>query len=117
MPDVKCMEDLDLFGRECDSELEALDQDLVHRTLEKAGSNVDDPDRGLGLRDRLSGPVEPGFRQIAEQEYRKDRRVDAARAYVDQEGTENFVLRYEIEASGETIGKAIDANGVRKDPT
>lgn len=77
--DLRCLEDLDLYGAECTSALEELVQDLFHRLLERPGENLDDPDRGLGLGDLLSGPVDANkLSALIKRELQKDTRVTSA---------------------------------------
>lgn len=52
--DIRCLDDMTLFADECDSELEELEQDVYHVLIQEAGTNLDDPLRGLGLDDLLS---------------------------------------------------------------
>lgn len=52
--DLRCIDDLTLFADECSSELEELEQDVYHVLIQEQGSNLDDPERGLGLDDLLS---------------------------------------------------------------
>lgn len=59
MVDALCLDDLDAYGRELDAPLDELWQDLYHRLFERPGSNVDDPDRGIGLEDLLSAGFDP----------------------------------------------------------
>lgn len=61
MADVICLDDLDRFGGELNDPLAELAQDNYHRLIESPGSNPDDPDRGLGLDDMLSGAIGTGI--------------------------------------------------------
>lgn len=112
MPDVLCFDDLDLFGRECPTELDALEQDLYHAVLEAPGSNPDDLHRGLGMRQRLNGPVDPSLRARAEAQCRRDPRVDAVRGTVTQiggtDGAPELRLSLEVESNGQLLGLGID---------
>ena len=75
MIELLAYDDLGTFGEETSDELVMLDQDLYHRLIERPGSNPDDPNRGLGLIDRLSAPDDPNLSAEAEAELRKDPRV------------------------------------------
>lgn len=100
MADVLCFDDLDLFGRELDDPLAELEQDLVHRVYEVPGSNLDDPERGLGLRDRLNGIEDAALGPQIEAELSRDGRVDAARA-----------TRKDVSASSREFEVVIQVNG------
>ncbi len=111
MADVRCFDDLDLFGRETVNELEDVDQDLYHRLLEARGSNPDDLERGLGLRSRLSGRPDPGLRSRAEDECQRDPRVEAVRGTVVELGsgaTSIPRLELEVEVNGQLLGVGVD---------
>jgi hypothetical protein len=55
VPDVVCLDDVDPFGRETTSDLQTLWQDVYHMLVEVLGSNIDDTERGIGIRQLLSG--------------------------------------------------------------
>ena len=57
IPDLVCWDDADPFARETTSDLATLFQDFYHLIIEAQGSNIDVPDRGVGISDRLSGTV------------------------------------------------------------
>jgi phage baseplate assembly protein W len=111
--DLVGFDDLDQFGSETQSALEELAQDLYHRLIETRGSNLDDPDRGLGIEDMLSGPYDPGLTQRIEAELRKDDRVDAVQATITELGDDGaFRIEIEVEANGETVGLALEPDGL-----
>lgn len=53
-PDALCFDDLDSAGRETTSDLQNLVQDTYHSLIEDPGSNIDAPDRGVGIYGMLS---------------------------------------------------------------
>lgn len=114
MPDLVCMADLDLFGRETEDELEVLDQDLFHRLTESYGSNPDDTDRGVGLRSMLSGireDVDP--KSAIERDFAKDDRVSASTATVTDLGSGGFRISIEVQAADSVLPvDAIFVDGV-----
>ena len=115
--DLVCFDDLDHFAAETTTAMEELAQDLYHRLIEQPGSNIDDPDRGLGIEDMLSGPVDPQLTHRIEAELRKDDRVDAVKATVTELGDDGaFRIEIEVEANEETVGLAIEADalGIRR---
>jgi len=54
-PDLLCSPDVDPLGQETTSDLQNLIQDVFHVLQEALGSNLDDPNRGVGLYRWLSG--------------------------------------------------------------
>jgi phage baseplate assembly protein W len=117
MADLRCFDDLDAFGAETSDALEELEQDLYHRLIEPRGSNLDDPDRGLGIEDMLSGEVDPGLKQRIEAELRKDERVTAVSASITEIATGSFRIEVHIEANEEVLGLVLEtdaAGGIRR---
>lgn len=51
----KWTDDLDPAGRETQSDLESLEQDVLHIISERLASNLADPQKGAGAADMLSG--------------------------------------------------------------
>lgn len=96
--DLRCYDDLDLFGAECEDALEELEQDNYHRLIEAPGSNLDDPDRGLGISDVLSGVADPSLGPRAEAELRKDDRNRAVRATVSSDTDGSYEMQIDVEA-------------------
>jgi len=110
MPELRCYEDMDPFAAETADALEDLAQDLYHRLIEPPGSNLDDPNRGLGIEDALSGPVDSGLKQRIEAELRKDVRVTAVAATITQLDTSNFRIEIAIEADEEELGLVLESD-------
>ena len=54
-PDLVCSPDVDSLGAETQSDLQNLIQDVMHVLQQDLGSNLDDPNRGCGIADYLSG--------------------------------------------------------------
>lgn len=104
--EIDCLEDMQAFDRELDDPWEELEQDLLHRLIEPPGSNIDDPERGLGLRSRLSGIDDPNLGRDIELEWEKDDRVEAVRALVtrpDSSASPQQGVLYLIETEVETV--------------
>lgn len=81
-PDLVCVEDMDPFAAETQTDLESLEQDVLHILDEDYGSNPDDPERGIGLGNLLSKPttaLSDIVRQV-ESQLRTDDRIDAVKA-------------------------------------
>lgn len=116
MTDALCLDDLDAFGTEIDDPLEELAQDLYHRLLEPPGSNIDDPDRGVGLVDMISGSLTPDqIKHAIEMDFQKDDRVAAVSADVQQTSSGQAGAEYRItisiEANEGKLGITLVANG------
>lgn len=111
--DVICEEDLDLYGRETDDAIAVLEQDLWHRLLEEPGENLDDPDRGCGLRDILSSDFDAeGIRQRIVADFKKDVRVDTVTVAITDEGNGLFRIVISIGAIGKELGIVAEINTV-----
>jgi hypothetical protein len=82
MADVKCLDDLDIFGGELADDLLELQQDNYHRLITPPGMNLDDPDFGLGLPLMLSGVADGSIGPRIEAELLKDSRNAEVRATV-----------------------------------
>jgi hypothetical protein len=53
--EARWLDDLDPSGAETASDLESLQQDVLHIIEETLGSNLADPDKGIGAQNYLSG--------------------------------------------------------------
>jgi hypothetical protein len=54
--EIRWTDDMDASAAETDSDLESLQQDVLHILMEVLGTNIADQDKGLGLLTLLSGP-------------------------------------------------------------
>ncbi len=117
MTDLRAVDDLDPYASETSDPLEELAQDLYHRLIEPPESNLDDPDRGLGLEDALSGPFDaPSLKARIEAEMRKDSRVDAVVATLTLPEVGVVLVDIALEANDQQLGIRVrsDARGVRR---
>jgi hypothetical protein len=119
--DLVAFDDLSTFGEETTSPIQELEQDLYHRLIETPGSNLDDPNRGLGIEDALSGPVSRGLGPSIEAEFRKDKRVLNVRAVVTQvtsgsNAGQEFRIEIDVECDEGELGMKLtfDALGLRR---
>lgn len=95
--DLVCELDLDAYGRETTSDLQSLIQDVLHLLLEDLGSNLDDPNRGVGVENYLSG-TEEQFAQlprIIEEQLGQDDRINNVSAIIENID-ETFRIRIDI---------------------
>jgi hypothetical protein len=114
--DLIWLDDMDPFGRELDDPLEELKQDVYHRLLELPGSNLDDPERGFGLEDALSGRVDTRLAARIEAELSKDDDIDTSRVTMTELERGSYRIEIEVAVSDRiaTIVLEADANGVRR---
>ncbi len=111
MPDAICFDDLDEFGRETDDEAEILYQDVIHMLLESFGTNVDAPDRSIGLEDALSGAGVAGLRHLIETKLESDARIDKASAVLTDLGGGKIRVSLTLEVNGAELGMVFDSDG------
>lgn len=111
--DLVCELDADPFARETASDLENLMQDVLHVLIEDAGSNLDDPDRGIGIDALLSGSdVQLTFAAAQiDAQITKDSRIDSSSTTLSQPDG-GFVLNGEKFPAGSfLIEVMIGVNG------
>lgn len=110
--DVLCLEDLNEFGEETTDPLEILRQDVYHTLLERRGSNLDDLDRGLGLEDRLSGPIDPvALKADIENQLSLDDRVNAVQAKVTRLEEGSYRIAIDIETNDGVLELELELDG------
>lgn len=104
--DWVCVNDLDPYGRETQSDLETLQNDVLHILQETLGSNLDDPDRGLGLMAALSGTTDALQQLIANasEQLIKDPRIDSASATLTQNPDGSFLIDITVVVDDTVIG-------------
>jgi len=106
-PDLVCDVDLDPFGNETTSDLQSLVQDVTHVLVETLGSNPDDPDRGVGIVNYLSGTADSlrGLPGVIEEQLGRDDRITHVDASVEADSTRefNYIIKVNIAVSGTII--------------
>lgn len=104
--DLRCVDDLDLNAVETQSDLETLEQDVLHILEEVLGSNLDDPDRGLGLTQLLSGSAVPlqHLASVGATQLTKDSRIDSAKLTITQTGPSAFNVAVVVVVANSVIG-------------
>lgn len=82
--DLLCLDDMTTTAQETTSDLQTLAQDVYHLLIEMPGSNIDDPDRGVGVEGLLSAPANDlvTVAQNVESQLLKDDRINAVTATV-----------------------------------
>lgn len=107
--DLRCFDDLDLFGEETANPLEELEQDLYHRLITPPGRNPDDPDGGIGLLDLLSGDYDISIPSRIEAEIRKDTRVLAVAVLVTEVANGQYRVQIDVQADEGVLGMTLEA--------
>jgi len=111
-PDCVWTDDMDPMARETTSDLQNLQQDVMHLLIEDLGSNLDDLARGIGVDSALSGPsaVAAAMASRIDQQLGQDDRIDSSHTTVTQQGVPGtqggatFAIEIEIVVSGTTLG-------------
>lgn len=105
--DLVCLADLDPKATETTSDLQSLEQDVLHILIEVRGSNPDDPDRGIGAEEMLSGSAAniaalPG---LIDAELLKDPRIDASSSTLTTgPAAGQYTIRVQITVDGAVVG-------------
>jgi phage baseplate assembly protein W len=113
--DFDCFDDLNAFDVDITDPIEVLAQDVYHILIEPAGSNIDDPDRGIGLPDHLSAPRDATLAARIDAQLQKDDRVDTSSTTIEDNGTEQRVdIRIEVAGTVVDLAFVNDADGFRR---
>jgi len=105
VPDAVCVLDLDPNGNETTSDLQTLEQDVLHVLIQTLGSNPDDPGRGVGIDQYLSGTQDdlaklPG---VIENQLEEDDRIDGCSAVLGQQADGSWLLAIQIQVDGSVL--------------
>lgn len=103
--DLVCDSDLDPFANETGSDLENLIQDMTHLLLEDLGSNPDDPLRGIGIYNYLSGsaPNIPAFCGTVQDQMGRDDRITAVSCVATASGEASYRIDITIQVGATVI--------------
>lgn len=116
--DGLAFDDMDEFARELDDPAAELEQDVVHMLLEAPYSNIDDPERSIGLNQLLSGVFDPRIANIIEEKLERDDRITKAKVTISANALVpgEYNVEIELQPADLTILLVRDANGnVRRD--
>lgn len=107
-PDLVCVLDLDPNASETTSDLQNLEQDVFHVLIELLGSNPDDPTRGIGIDQYLSG-TEDDLAKVPRQievQLGEDDRIDAVSASLTPQDNAQFpwLLSVNMQVDGSVLG-------------
>lgn len=113
--DLVCELDADAFARETTSDFQNLQQDVSHILIETPGSNPDDPDRGIGIDELLSGTEANLRRAIAkiDSELPKDPRIDASATNIVNTDPGDYDIDIQIVVDGQVIGLSFAYSSAR----
>lgn len=109
--EILAWDDADIFMSETADPSVQLLQDLYHRLIAASGSNLDDPDRGLGLVDALSGAVDQTLANRIDSEFLKDDRVQASKTTITLVSVGSYLIEIQILANGAALGLVIQTDG------
>jgi len=104
-PEVRWGDDLDPSAAETESDLESLIQDCLHLLRETLGSNLADPDSGLGLEEVLSGAASllSTLPSRCDAQLAEDPRIDAAHTTLTKQADGTYLLQVEIAVAGSVV--------------
>ena|ERR1700689_4237161 len=117
VPDLLWGNDMDLMARATVSDLQTLEQDVLHILAEVLGSSIDDPTRGIGISSMLSGPTTllTNVAALIDTQLTKDPRIDAVATTVTQDAPGTYYIQVQVTVSNTVIGLTYaynSANGV-----
>jgi hypothetical protein len=105
--DAVCVDDLDENGNETTTDAQALAQDVYHIFIEVLGSNLDDPNRGLGVDGFASANSTQlaSLPSICDSQLQKDTRIAGSKTTLTMTSTNPlaFSMSTEIVADGTII--------------
>lgn len=103
--DGVCTDDLDPNGNETTSDAQALAQDVYHIILEELGSNLDDPNRGIGADGYLSASSATlaALPSTIDSQLRKDTRIDSSKSTLTTDASGAWTLQVQLVATGSVI--------------
>lgn len=106
--DLVCLDDMDPNAAETTSDLQNLLQDTYHVLVEDPGSNPDDPTRGVGIDNYLSGTTDQftGLAGVIDEQLTADPRITKSTTNIQQASSGPFpiIISIQIEVSGSVIG-------------
>lgn len=104
--DLVCFDDVDPLASETSSDMQNLAQDVYHIILEGLGTNIDDPTRGVGVQNYLSGTQAQfsAVTSIIEAQLREDPRIDGVQCTLTDNGNNTFNIDTQIAVAQSIIG-------------
>jgi hypothetical protein len=102
---ARWLDDLDPNGAETASDLESLEQDCLHVLSEVLGSNLADPDGGVGLSEVLSGTTADMLAKVAliDPQLEADPRITSSLSTATQQPDGTWLVSVELVVSGSVV--------------
>lgn len=103
--DLVCVDDLDPLALETTSDLQNLEQDVLHILQETYGSNLDDINRGIGVPEMLSGSTVPlqTLPKVIDTQLTKDARIDKSKTTITQNSDQSFNLEIQVTVNSSVV--------------
>jgi hypothetical protein len=103
--EARWADDMDPNGAETDSDLESLIQDVFHILSEVLGSNLADPDDGVGLGDSLSGTSDALLAKAAlvDAQLGNVTRITGSQTTIGQQAEGSWLVTVQVVASGSVV--------------
>jgi hypothetical protein len=113
MSELICFDDCDEFMSETDDPIAEWKQDSYHRLFDEPGSNLDDPNRGLGLKSRLNGTGVKGLDSAIIAELLKDDRTQSCTCTITPKPGVRDQYRIAAECTGDlgSLSLGLDVAG------
>lgn len=98
-------DDMDPGGRETDSDLASLEQDILHIIAQVLGSNLDDPNRGIGAVGYLSGTSQAlaGMPALIDAQLLDEPRITSCQTSMVQLSDGSFLIQPQILVAGQVV--------------
>lgn len=116
--EIRWADDMDPNGAETDSDLESLEQDVLHLIVQRVGSNLADPTKGAGALDYLSGPASRLERlpAVLDAQLAAVTRIASSRSTltVETDGTYRLDVEIAVGPAVLAIAFAVGADGVKR---
>lgn len=116
--ELRWLDDMDPQGAETASDLESLEQDVLHVLKERLASNLDDPNRGLGVEDYL-GSTEDKLATLAHEidtQLAEDSRLTSVQTTVTKDSTGTINIHVTCDVAGQVVefNFTVGPNGLSK---
>ncbi len=115
---VLWLDDLDLQGRDTASDLASLEQDVLHVLMQLRGSNIADPDKGLGVQTYLNGTSIQLQRlpSLIDTQLSQMSRVSGSRTVLTQDSDGSFRIEITVAVGSQVVqlNYKVGPNGVTR---
>jgi hypothetical protein len=103
--DLVCSNDVDPTAAETTSDLQNLEQDVLHILIQKKGGNPDDPTRGVDIPNMLNGDTRllNSLATTIDAEIGDDDRVDGSTTTIVQEANGNWTISILIQVGAAVL--------------